>query len=300
MSELYFDKEDIFNFQPSCIAILRNYKGSLFNQDHDLPHPGAMVNTSWKRFLNSVDEFFDALELGEQNQSKAANSLGEAVTKYEAIMYRGTELIETLLTNVKKSVLPIDKWSDWKPNVIKKWRNHPTVICNKIKHNHNLLVGVEGEYQNGKVIGYAVCYYSGDALKPNKYFHKKHEAFAFGADLRKIFAHIYLISDAVFKQLSEISPESIPKEKNKDKNEREDKILKKVSALMPQCFHDYRQSDNAVFDFDNKKLKISDSGKNLFPIGYALNFKSIFSGDGHTKSFHIFYYKTPLLTKNIA
>jgi hypothetical protein len=288
MHDLVLNDSDKFNFMPPCLYSLNEYNGPLYNKKHNLPHPSALINTSWIKFTDSVKRFLDKFE---NNINVNALELHDVAHEYENVIYQATEHIENMRSNLKKCLLPESEYSKWKPDIIKRWSDYPTAICNKIKHNNNFLITVEVVYQYGSVRGYSLCHHINEAVKPNKDFHSNQEAFAYGSDLRRMLAHIYLISNAINLEIEKITL-NIPKvvgqtpfvapENHKD-------FLFRVSKFMPLAFHDQKIKDTAKFSFDGKTLSISYSNGFLVPTGKGLSTKSFFNGDGHTKSFHIFY-----------
>lgn len=303
MSHLTLTADDPYNFMLPCIDTLRRYNAILYHQKRNFPHPGALINTSWSNLVISVLDFLDAFDAYEQATKSFsgkiyqpldsnAPSLNKLLRKYETIIYTAFELTDNLCSNIKKCVLPKNKYSEWRLTNPKRWRDRIATICNKIKHEHNVLVGVEGTYTFGTVIGYAVCHYRNECLKPNPLIHSDQEAFSFGNDLRMILSQLYLLSSTISKELERISSNNLANFSNLKLEREHVAFLERVTKFMPLTFHDQTSKNTALFHFDKKSLKIFDKDGTIVPSGRAKQFKTIFSGDGYTKSFHIFYKNT--------
>ncbi len=299
MKKLILTNNSASKFSIPCANALLNYEGPIFSEKVALPHPGALVNNSWNDLLNRAWEFMDAVDAYDSAEAQhppgqyapqiGDPSIDKILNCYRSVLYIATELIEDLLSNLKTCLLSTREYKKWKPQFPKRWKDHPTKLCNKLKHEHNILYSVNATYPIGTVRGFTVGHYSGRALISSREFHEKQQAFALGADLRRVLAHVYLIADAVREQIEELSQNYPHLSKPHQINPHEINFLNRVNKFMPLCFHDQIGGTAAEFSFDGDRLVVSDSGA---PMKIGSGETSLFlaySGDGYTKSFPLIY-----------
>lgn len=289
-----------FQMMPRVIGALKGLNVPLFHTAQNLPHPEVLISSKWLSLVRLIEDFLNTYErydlLVKENAPRppytlpngSSPSLEEVMQAYKAIIYEADELIEKLHSKLKICLLPQDKTHQWH-NSLKRWRDHPSAVCNKLKHNHNLLTPVAGYYQFGTVRGYGICHYVNDKIIPNQDIHPQRFPFSFGTDLRRILAHIYLCAESATAQIKRIFPDSEASFHVAPPRHEDEIFLRKVSSFMPLNFHHYTHAtDIPIFKYQNDGcLIISDKGGSIIPTGTGM-VSTRFSGDGRTKTFSCF------------
>ena len=272
--------------RPPCVEFIHLFSGKRYNTVHNLPHPGALMNTSWLKLTSTINDFLDEYD---KNRFNDNNLLQRYIQRYEDIIYQATEFIENNTKNLKRCLLPQDRYHEWQPSILNAWEDHPKIVSNHLKHNHNILTIVEMIYKMGSVKGYVLSEYRNEGLHPNIRVHAKQNAFSFGHDLRRILAHIYLISHAIKNEVQRLFPNDLNGQPQADNRPNETSIfLSKVSSFMPFSFPQEKAQYLPVFDFKNETLNVSSThGKPLIMTGDT-QAKTWYSGDGYTKEFQFF------------
>lgn len=265
-----------------CLSTIEGYTGPLHHAAHNLPHPAVLITKSWGNLAKSVTSFLDIYESSFISENKN-EAHGEVSKAYEDVLYNAAELVETLTVKLPTCLLPKNKRKQWKPDIPKRWTRHIVGICNQLKHEHNHLVCVDVISAFGIARGYSLCRYESDAVKPNKNFHESERAFAYGTDLRRIMAHIYLIANAVndeFTRLLEPVGQVVYSQP-----EKELELLLRITEFMPLPFHFQKSKNTPIFSLKKGVLTLADSGGYLIPLGKNVQVVTRHNGDGRTKTF---------------
>ena len=219
-----------FQLNPPLITTLKCFKGKTFHAKEGLPHPYIMVSKKWSALLEDIGSFIDFLKDNPvSDPKKEGKLLAEINKKYKHNLYLGTELIEDLTHNLRLCFF--ETKAERKANKAKyleRWTRHPTIACNQIKHNSNVMISVCGLYKFGTVLGYGVCHYDSDNIAINTDVHPNKRPHSFGMDIRKILVNIYLIADAVLKYGRLFTMQSILK--NTESNKLKINLRRKMNG----------------------------------------------------------------------
>jgi len=298
MKKIVLTIDNSFQMMPPIIGALKNIN-SPYHSKKNLPHPEILISSKWKELVKRIDTFLNTYDTYDKlvrtkfpryPHSLPKNSfpnLEDVLNSYKNILYDSTELLEKLYTDLKACLLTEEEISKWS-NPPKKWRDHPSIVCNRLKHNHNLLVPVEGYYQFGIVRGYGVCHYVNDCIIHNENIHPDKIPFSFGTDLRRILAHIYLAADWCTTQIKMTIPNSNASFQISPPRPEDEAFLQSVSSFMPLTFHHSNRSTNMpIFKYENQRLTICNTGGSIIPTGSGV-ISTIINGDGRTRTFSFF------------
>jgi len=286
--------------QPTIFAALASYGGPLFNTEHGLPHPIGMLNNSWSAveksaldFLNKMDEMRARPRrmIARKGDAETINIEEDVISKYENFIYESVEFIEDADSNLRLCLLPKGQYSQWSPVGIRGIRKHADMICNKLKHEHNRMIRVSIEHNLGRVDGYSVCAFDSDStLRPNQNIHSYSEVFSYSLDMKRIMANIYIICDSISQEIERIGYSYYSVKRQIDfSGSKTIEVIRRVSQLSPLVFMDEGERQMPIFKFDEETLKIERRGGFcIHPISGSVSVTSSFTGDGTTRSYHLF------------
>lgn len=264
-----------------------------------LPHPIGMLNHSWYDVVRAALTFLESQEKishktfplrANSNEPIPPDTIQNAIDHYRNFIYEAVRFVEDAADNLKKCLLPKQRWNEWKPDGVPGLRKHSDMICNKLKHEHNRLIPVSVEHMMGWIEGYSVCAVDNDGtLKPNRFIHDDTQAFSYNVDIRRIVANIYLIGESLGHQIRKLTQSKLRLNDDEPEVSRDlPLMLEKISSMPIFVFPKEKAKHMPIFSFDGDRLTIDRSaGKILTPVGWT-RISARFTGDGFTKAFHIF------------
>ncbi len=161
----------------------------------EVVHPVRALATGASKFSSSLQQTVDALVASDSYTDATESSSSPILTAFESLCYTATELFDVYSQGVGTALnLAADKkakerFRDYK-GVVNKRRDTWAMICNKIKHNSNVLVPYRKTYKSDgfTVRGYALYQPAAHNQQfVNRTFHKAGEAFrSFDLSLRQM------------------------------------------------------------------------------------------------------------------
>ena len=190
----------------------------------DAPHPVAAQSRAYRAVAAScrlfLDEFEPTLRLRSVDElpGDKASSLAD---QFQQVIYRATEALDfyarlhEAFGDAPSSKLARREYKE----LVKRHRDHWALMCNRMKHNDNVIVPVGWHYSpNGPLVfGFGICSYQGDALAPNPKIHPNRAALGYAAELHQLFADLLScelgagkLAGSAMEDPSAPVPESLP------------------------------------------------------------------------------------------
>jgi hypothetical protein len=185
---------------PLEAALIRR-RDALSNPNADGPHPLAAYNLGRGAIVAQAIRMLDALDAVEARSliigaPAKAPDVRPLVREYQELIYRLAEHYE-FLGNVPDIIGNDRKRRAEVANFEAKWKRAKrtaTLICNKIKHNHNQLIHVSNTYPSGQVVhGFSLfAHRVGNMLGANKdLFPGQQESISFNLGIRSDLCSLF-------------------------------------------------------------------------------------------------------------
>ena len=178
---------------------MKAYAGTLYHTDHDLPHPLVMHARAMRDFDTAAFDLATkttnlAFEAGVNPDLGMDNSL---MRLWQETVYRATELFDTLHSHIPtalgvKADRSIRRRLEPLVASTKARRDPWATLCNRLKHNHHVLVPHRCRYASGRTVdGYRVSKHDAEgALVGSQEFHKHIRAIGVATALRELIHDI--------------------------------------------------------------------------------------------------------------
>lgn len=184
MADLTYRLDDADNPLFKLPAALQGRRLAV-STESDVVHPIRALATGASKFAASFQNAVDMLNASDFYTAETESASPPVLTAFESLCYNVTEFFDLFTLDLAKAMnLKGDKkakerFNDYK-GIVSKRRDVWATICNKIKHNHNVLVPFRKTYNSDglSVRGYAL--YQPVAQNQqfiNRSFHKAGEAF---------------------------------------------------------------------------------------------------------------------------
>ncbi|WP_322884006.1 hypothetical protein U8C35_17110 [Sinorhizobium medicae] len=160
-----------------------NRKKINIGHTEDALHPCRAIITGAAKFERSFKSFVRELQRSDLYILDDEGSDSSVLTAFEDLCYCATELFDVYAQAIPAAInlRPDRSFRDAEqqyPEIAKKRRSDWSLVCNKIKHNHNVLVPLrQHSLKTGEVVrGYVLCKPVGaDGLTLNADLHKAPE-----------------------------------------------------------------------------------------------------------------------------
>lgn len=273
-------------FQPRCFESIRRYTGNLYHDNHDVPHPLAILNHSWSKVLKAFDSALNEMEAYKpQSVDEAGRNAEPMVDAYVNLIYRAAEFIEDIENNVTLALSASAK----KRVAISGSGSQRKIIalpCNKLKHNHHRCHLLLASFAGIMVKGCAIYYVKKGVLTPNTDIYKGRRGTSFNIEFRRIMSAIYFYCDDVAKSIDGLNVPSAGYSSNVI-DESTASILTRISGLPFTAMPFESEKDMPVFKFDRQILHLESSGGLVIPGPHGTKMQATFIADGVTKSYAI-------------
>lgn len=185
------------------------YEGSLFHAVNDLPHPNVMHARAVREFDRALAALIsrttaDATAAGINPEFKQDFDL---VRLWQETLYRATELFDTYTAHIPTALgSKADKHTRQRlaPYVAaaKARRSVWANMCNRLKHNHHVLIPHRTRYASGRTVdGFRVSKHDAEGvLRGAIEFHKHAQSISFGVAIREIL-HDVLRTDVTCSKM---------------------------------------------------------------------------------------------------
>jgi hypothetical protein len=212
LAEIFFEVDDNKNPIFKLPAALNGRRLEILSSE-DVTHPVRGLVSGAAKFAMSFQQAIDALVESDFETRESASSSTPILVAFEKLCYSATEFFDLFTLDLAKALqLTPDKkarerFADYK-GIVSKRRAIWATICNKIKHNNNVLVPYSKTYKSDgqSVRGYAL-YQPADMNKQfkNRLFHKNGEAFrSFDVSLNQLVHDILKCDNAAAKLISQL------------------------------------------------------------------------------------------------
>jgi hypothetical protein len=183
-------------------ALLENLAGRRvrLSYPNDEPHPLAAHATHIRHLAVALTTFLDAFDkavAATMDGRPEGNTQNAIVEHFRQVVYRMTETMDFYAGTLPDALG--DKGSrslrgpgrDYRA-AIKRRRDHWALICNRLKHNTNVLVPVTVKYLpfGPTVVGFGVCSFQRDVLAPNRQVHPNKKALGYPAELHQLASDV--------------------------------------------------------------------------------------------------------------
>ncbi len=278
-------ENDGHGFRPPCYGHLYSFKGPLFHQMHNLPHPAAIFNHAWqellKNFQNTLDDLADLQKSNLLSIDEAKANL--LIDSYRRVLYSAAEFISDIEDNISKCFSENGKRVDISGSTSA--RKLIMIPCNKLKHNHNRIFYFEANNKMFRVSGYAIFHVKNGVLRPNVEIHPGERGNSFNVGLRRILAACYLYAEGVGINIQRNHPNIVFYPVPLD--DLTNNVILRVANLPYFAMPFETPNLMPKIDFDGKVLNIEKSGGPIMPLPTNAPMSALFRGDGHTNSFRV-------------
>lgn len=260
------------------------------------PNPVAALGVAFRQLAGSLAAFLDALDsvLATSKVADLSADRSNALAEhFRQVVYRMTEALDFYAFALpgafgdkrRRSLRAAGR--DYRA-AIKRHRDHWALICNKLKHNGNVLVPVAINYVpfGPNVLGVGVCSYQSDILAPNPMVHPNQKALGYAAELHRLAADILKCDvaagllassaeeDAGAPVLPDLSGGTLPL----------GMLLARIALLTPVGMGEKRTQE--VIALAPGKIRIA---RQFLPLpSFAGRAQMHFFGDGFTRGFGLF------------
>lgn len=259
--------KDNCGYKPGPFPDIRRYEGPTFAADRKLPHPVALASVSWAAVERALLRVLDSFSRVQRELDPIGSpAFPHLLDEHAVLIARLAEYIETISESVAAYFVPRRA----KLNIahLDKDRRDIDLVCNRIKHNQNFLVPVQGVTPDGRVvIGFALYEITHEGLqRPNKNLHATRPAFSFAVEIRRVLTAAYLIGQSVGDFIARQGPvkDTLDAEPN-DAGDERFSLLKRVAELPVDAFPWESSSEMPDWNASGDELRIGAQGGMVRP-----------------------------------